>query len=85
MGDIVISQAALVAITALLGSLGTVVGILYRSMIGQYEARLKEKQERIDKLEGRIDRATRLAEYSATAADRATEIARRQYEAIDER
>jgi archaellum component FlaF (FlaF/FlaG flagellin family) len=85
MGDIVISPAALTAITALLVSLSTVVGILYRSMIAQYEARLKEKDERIGHLENRLDRATRIAEYSTTAADRATRVAERRYEAADER
>ena len=85
MGDIVISPAALAAITLLLGSLSTVVGILYRSMIAQYEARLKERQERIAHLEGRLDRATRIAEYGTAAADRATKVAERRYEAIDER
>jgi archaellum component FlaF (FlaF/FlaG flagellin family) len=85
MGDIVISPAALTAITALLVSLSTVVGILYRSMIAQYEARLKERQERITHLESRLDRATRIAEYSTTAADRATRVAERRYEAADER
>jgi archaellum component FlaF (FlaF/FlaG flagellin family) len=85
MGDIVISPAALTAITALLVSLSTVVGILYRSMIAQYEARLKERQDRIAHLETRLDRATRIAEYSTTAADRATRVAERRYEAADER
>lgn len=85
MGDIVISPAALVAITALLSCLAGVVGVLYRSMIAQYEARLKERQDRIVHLENRLDRATRIAEYGTAAADRATKVAERRYEAVDER
>ena len=72
MGDIIISPAALVAITALLSSLGGVVALLYRSMIAQYEERLKERWDRIEQLEDRIERATRVAESGTAAADRAT-------------
>jgi archaellum component FlaF (FlaF/FlaG flagellin family) len=86
VGDIIISPAALVAITSLLVSLSTVVGILYRSMIAQYEARLKERQDSIDRLENRLDRATRIAEYGTAAADRATRVAERRVEGLsDER
>ncbi len=54
MGDIVISPAALVAITTLLTSLGGVVGFLYRAMIAQYEARLAEHKATITAQDQRL-------------------------------
>jgi archaellum component FlaF (FlaF/FlaG flagellin family) len=84
MGDIIISPAAVMAITSLLVSLGGVVGILYRSMIGQYEARLQERGERITRLENQLERATRVAETGTAAADRATRVAERRTEKHDE-
>ncbi len=54
MGDIVISPAALVAITGLLSCLAGVVGFLYRAMIAQYEARLKEHKDALTAQDGRL-------------------------------
>ena len=83
MGDIIISPAALVAITTLLTSLGGVVGLLYRSMIRQYEERLEERAVRISRLETQLERATRVAETGTAAADRATRVAERRTERPD--
>ena len=78
------------ALELILGNLGVLI-LLMVILVGGfrgwwvYGRFYNEQSRRIDLLEERIERATRVAESGTAAADRATRVAERRTEAVDER
>ena len=71
-----------------LGNLGVLVVLLFILVGGfrgwwVYGRHYNEQQQRIERLEARLERATRVAETGTAAADRATRVAERTVEVPD--
>ena len=79
-------EILLPSIAAIVGTLATVVGVLYRALKQSYDARLSEQREnyeaRLKDKDDRIDDLLRLFERTAIATETATEVGHKAVEIV---